>query len=50
MGQQQQDREPLRGKFASERVSERVSEREVFRVFSEVLRGFSEVLRGFKRF
>ena len=32
----QQDREPLRGKSASERVSER----EMFRVFSEVLRDF----------
>ena len=40
---------PLRGKCASERVSERTSERGV----SEVFRGFqrfSEVFRGFQRF
>ena len=44
--------ESLRGKHASERVSEKVSEREVFRVFSEVFRGFKsfqEVFTGFKR-
>ena len=39
----QQDREPLRGKSASERVSER----EVFRV---ILQRFSEVFRDFQRF
>ena len=40
----------MRGKSGSERVFER----EIFRVFSEVFRGFkrffSEVLRGFQRF
>ena len=40
----QQDREPLKGKSASERVSERVSEREGFQRFSEVLSNFP--LRG----
>ena len=42
MQQGQQERESLRGKSSSERVSERVSERG----FSEVL----EVYRGFQRF
>ena len=42
----QQDSEVLRGKSASERVSERISEREGFRGFQS----FSEVLRGFQRF
>ena len=36
----QQDREPLRGKSASQRVSERVSEREGFQRLSEVFRCF----------
>ena len=36
----------LRGKSASERVSERASEREVFRGFKR----FSEVFRGFQSF
>ena len=44
--QGQQDREPLRGKSASERVSERTSERGVFRGFQS----FSEAFRGFQRF
>ena len=37
--------EVLRGKSASERVSERISEREGFRGFQR----FSEVFRGFER-
>ena len=36
----------MRGKSASERVSERISEREGFRGFQR----FSEVFRGFERF
>ena len=43
----------LRGKSASERVSERISEREGFQRFSVVfrgLRGFERLLRGFQRF
>ena len=44
--QGQQDCEVLRGKSASERVSERISEREGFRGFQR----FSEVFRGFERF
>ena len=36
----------MRGKSASERVSERISEREGFRGFQR----FLEVLRGFERF
>ena len=45
--------EVLRGKSASERVSERTSERDGFRAFqrfSEVFQRFSEVFRGFQRF
>ena len=42
----QQDWEVLRGKSASERVSERTSEREGFRGFQR----FLEVFRGFERF
>ena len=42
MNQGQQDREPLRGKS----VSERVSEREGVQRFSEVVRDFLEVFRG----
>ena len=38
--------ESLRGKSASERVSERISEREGFGGFQR----FSEVFRGFQRF
>ena len=54
--QGQQGLEVLRGKSASERVSERISEREGFRGFQrfcKVLRGFQrflEVSRGFERF
>ena len=44
--QGQQAREALRGKSASERFSERVSEREGFRGVQR----FLEVLRGFQRF
>ena len=53
MNSGQQDREPLRGKFASERVSEREGCQrfsEVFRGFqrfSEAFRDFSEVLSDF---
>ena len=42
--QGQQDREPLRGKSASERVSEREGFQRVFRGW------FSEVFRDFQRF
>ena len=44
MNMGQQDREPLKGKSASERVSKKVSEREGFQRFPEVLE-FSEVFQ-----
>ena len=45
----QKDREPLRGKSASERVSERVSERKGFQRVCRGFQRYSEVFRGFQR-